>query len=44
MRTIGVDPAFSDSKNKKSTMTREMFIDILESGITYLTVKFICSA
>lgn len=44
MRTIGVDPAFSDSKNKKSSITRDMFLEVLEGGVTYLTIKFSCSA
>ena len=43
MRTIGVDPAFSDSKNKKSTITREMYIEVLEGGVAYLTAKFTCA-
>jgi hypothetical protein len=44
MRTIGVDPAFSDSKTKKSSITRDMFIEELEDGTAYLSIKFTCNA
>ena len=43
MRTIGVEPAFSESKNKKSSITRTMEVQVLEDGIAYLIVKFECS-
>ena len=42
MRAIGVDPAFTDSKTKKSSITREQFVEVLEGGVSYLTVKFTC--
>lgn len=42
MRTIGVDPAFSDSKTKKSPIRREMLIEVLDDGTAYLTVNFRC--
>ena len=43
MRSIGVDQAFSDSKNKKSTITREMHIEVLDDGKAYMTVHFTCA-
>ena len=42
MKTIGVDPAFSDTKNKKTTITRNMFTETLEDGTCYLNVEFQC--
>ncbi len=44
MRSIGVDAAFADSKNKKSSIEREMFIEVLDNGTAYLTIKFSCAA
>ena len=43
MRSIGVDPAFTDTKTKKSSIEREMFIEVLDNGMAYLTVKFFCA-
>ena len=43
MRTIGVDEAFSDSKTKKHSIEREMFIEVLDNGTAYLTIKFSCA-
>ena len=42
MRTIGVDPAFSDSKTKKSLIRREMMVEVLDDGVAYLTISFKC--
>ena len=42
MKAIGVEAPFSDSKNKKSTITREMFVETLDDGIAYLTIDFKC--
>ena len=42
MRTVGVEPAFSDTKTKKSSIERDMHIDVLDNGTAYLTVKFSC--
>jgi len=42
MRAIGVDPAFSDGKVKKSTIEREMYVEVLDNGTAYLTIKFTC--
>lgn len=42
MRTVGVEPAFSDGKVKKSSIEREMLVEVLENGTAYLTVKFSC--
>ena len=33
MRTIGVEPAFSDTKTKRSSIERAMHIDVLENGV-----------
>ena len=38
MRTIGVDPAFSDSKTKKNTILREMVVEVLSDGTAYLQI------
>ena len=42
MRTIGVDPAFLDSKTRKTTIRREMWIEELDDGIAYLNVVLSC--
>jgi hypothetical protein len=42
MRAIGVDPAFSDSKTKKTQIVREMYVELLEDGTAYLTIQFSC--
>lgn len=43
MRTIGVEPPFSDSKTRKSSIEREMHVDVLDTGMAYLTIKFTCA-
>ena len=43
MRTIGVEPAFSDSKTRKTSIERSMHIDVLDNGMAYLTIKFTCN-
>lgn len=43
MRTVGVEPAFSDGKNKRTSITRTMEVQVLEDGIAYLVVNFQCS-
>lgn len=43
MRTIGVEPPFSDTKNKKSSIEREMYIEVLDNGTAYLNIKFTCN-
>ena len=40
MRTIGVDPAFSDTKTKKNTISRDMLIEVLIDGTAYLQITF----
>ena len=35
MRTIGVEPAFSDSKTRKTSIERAMHIDVLENNMAY---------
>ena len=42
MRAIGVDPAFQDTKTKKSSIERDMFIEVLDNNMAYLTIKFHC--
>ena len=42
MKTIGVDPAYTDSKTRKTSIRREMRIDVLENGTAYLTIDFSC--
>ena len=42
MKAIGVDPAFTDTKNRKTTITREMHIDVLDNGTAYLSILFQC--
>lgn len=44
MQAIGVDPPFSDSKNRKSTISREMHVSVLDTGIAYLTIEFTCAS
>ena len=44
MRTIGVEAPFSDTKNKKSSIEREMHIEVLDNGTAYLNVDFTCNA
>ena len=43
MRTVGVEVAFSDTKNRKSSIEREMHIDVLDTGAAYLNIKFTCN-
>ena len=43
MRSIGVDAAFTDTKTKKSSIEREMFIEVLDNGTAYLSIKFTCA-
>mmetsp|Transcript_114414 Transcript_114414/g.158868 ORF Transcript_114414/g.158868 Transcript_114414/m.158868 type:complete len:84 (-) Transcript_114414:62-313(-) len=42
MRTLGVDPCFSDTKTKKSPIRREMSVEVLSDGVAYLCVNFTC--
>ena len=43
MRAIGVDPAFTDTKTKKTSIRREMHLEVLENGMAYLSIKFTCA-
>ena len=43
MKAIGVEPPYMDTKNKKTTITRDMHIDVLDNGTAYLNVKFNCA-
>ena len=40
MNSIGVDPAFSDTKSKKTSITRDMAIRQTENGVVYLDIIF----
>ena len=42
MNSIGVDPAFSDTKSKKTSITRNMNITE-NNGLAYLEMKFTCN-
>ena len=42
MRAIGVDPPFLDSKTRKTTIRREMWIEVLEDGVAYLNIVLSC--
>ena len=42
MRTIGVDPPFMDSKTRKTTIRREMWIEVLDDGVSYLNIILSC--
>ncbi len=39
MNSIGVDPAFSDTKTKKTSITRDMKVSE-SNGVAYLEMKF----
>ena len=43
MNSIAVDPAFTDTKNKKTSIVRNMALRQSESSITYLDVEFHCN-
>lgn len=38
-----MEPAFSDSKNKRTSIRRKMEVQVLEDGISYLIVDFECN-
>jgi hypothetical protein len=38
-----VDPAFSDTKNKKSSIVRKMVVRPTDTAVTYLDVEFQCN-
>ena len=38
MKAIGVDSPFQETKNKKTTIRREMYLEVLSDGITYLNI------
>ena len=42
MRAIGVDPPFLDSKTRKTTIKREMWIEVLDDGVAYLNILLSC--
>ena len=43
MKAIGVEAPYMDTKSKKTTITREMHVEVLDNGTAYLNVKFQCS-
>lgn len=40
MNSIEVDPPFTDTKTKKTTITRDMKVRLAEGGLAYLDVEF----
>lgn len=40
LNTIAVDPAFTDTKTKKTTITRNMQVRTLEGDLVYLDIEF----
>ena len=42
MKSLGVDPPFLDTKTRKTTIRREMFLEVLEGGVTYLNLILSC--
>ena len=44
MRAIGVDPPFMDSKTRKTTIKREMWVEDLDDGVAYLNIILSCIA
>ena len=42
MKALGVDPAFLDTKTRKTTIQREMYLEVLEGGVTYLNLILSC--
>lgn len=40
LNSLAVDPPFTDSKTKKTTITREMKVRQIDGGIAYLDVEF----
>jgi len=42
MKSLGVDKPFQDTKNRKTTIRREMYLEVLEDGVTYLNIIFSC--
>ena len=42
MKSLGVDKPFQDSKNRKTTIRREMYLEVLQDGIAYLNIILSC--
>ena len=42
MKSLGVDPPFMDTKNRKTTIKREMYTELMQDGITYLNIILSC--
>ena len=42
MKSAGVDSPFQETKNKKTTIRREMYVEVLEDGIVYLNILLSC--
>ena len=42
MNSLGVDPPFQSTKTRKTTIRREMELEVLEDGITYLNIVLSC--
>ena len=42
MKALAIDAPFQDTKNKKSTIRREQYIEVLEDGVSYLNIELKC--
>ena len=42
MNALGVDPPFMSTKNRKTTIRRQMDIEVLEDGVAYLNIELSC--
>ena len=38
MTSLGVDPPFTETKTRKSTIRRDLFLEELSDGVTYLNI------
>ena len=42
MKSLGVDPPFLDTKTRKTTIRREMYLEVIENGPTYFNIILSC--
>lgn len=42
MKALGVDKAFQDSKTRKTTIKRDLSVEVLEDGVAYLNIVLSC--
>ncbi len=38
MKAIGVDQPFQETKTKKTSLKREMFVEVCDDGVAYLNI------